>query len=221
MKTALRILVAASLCLPLLADGPPPHAKREPEPDPVGMNEPDQRAHILRMAKLYNLPPEVIEKARLNGIGIGEIDTVVDIAKAAGVELDEVIAARKGGMTWTALAAKYELKLEDIVKDEEARTALIEGEKNLVKQLAERFKLSEEQVLEYRSQVTDWGEVKLALTLSQRSGAPVDVLIGKFREGHGWGTIAKEYELNIGDLMRDPASRENLRNEEAKASGQQ
>lgn len=211
LRNALRILlVSLCFCTTLLADGPPAHAKKEPEPDPIGLNEPDQRAHILRMAKLYNVAPELIEQARIAGVGIGEIDVVLDIAKKAGVKPEEVIALKGRGTPWLTVTEKYGLKLEELVPDEDARTALIEGETALVTQLSERYSLSTEQVLGYRDQVADWGELRLALAISQKANVPVQELIDKAVQGHGWGTIAKEYKLNVGDLMRDPASRENF-----------
>lgn len=211
MKKRLIYFLATLLCCgTLLADGPPPHAKREPQPDPVGMKEPDQREHILRMAKQYGVAPELIEKARIAGIGVGEIDVVIDMAKAAKKDPEEVIGLRKKGATWVKIAEGYGVKLEDVVKDEDARTSLVQGEQNLAKNLGDQHGLTEEQVVAYRAQLSDWGETRLALTLAKMSGQPVDALIARFLKGEGWGTIGKDFDINIGRLMRDPKSNENF-----------
>lgn len=204
------LITTVLLCGIALAEGPPKHAKKEPEPDPPGLKEPDQREHILRMAKQLGVAPELIEKARLAGVGIGEIDVLMDMARLAKKEPDEVIALRKKGTPWVKIAEGYGLKLEDVVKDEDARTSLIQGETNLVTELATRHGISEEQVLAYRAQLAEWGEVRLALGMSKLSSAPVQSIIDRFLAGEGWGTIGKDLGVHIGQLMRDPKSTENF-----------
>jgi hypothetical protein len=48
-----------------------------------------------------------------------------------------------------------------------------------------------------------WGEVFIANRLAQRTGLSFDRIVGEFRAGKGWGDIAREHHLDLGQLVSD------------------
>lgn len=48
-----------------------------------------------------------------------------------------------------------------------------------------------------------WGELLIANRLAQRSGLSFDQIVGEFRSGKGWGKIANEHNVNLGQLVSD------------------
>jgi hypothetical protein len=168
------------------------------EPAP---NDPHQEEHIQRLAQEYGISAEVIEQAREAGIGIGEIDVLVDMSKAANKPVTDIIAARQRGQTWSAIAADHDLRLETVIRDEDVRNAVLQGDRNLGRQIADEFGISETAAAAYRARLAEWGEVKLALGLSKRSGVPVEQIIARAEKGEGWGDIAASMNLVPGTIM--------------------
>lgn len=68
--------------------------------------------------------------------------------------------------------------------------------------LAEEFGVGEAAVLELRAKGLGWGEVRHALTISRRSGQPVEEVLKLRDSGLGWGEIAKRYGFKLGEASR-------------------
>lgn len=173
------------------------------------INEANQQEHVKRLSSNYGISEELVEQARLAGIGIGEIDVLADMAKATGKPVSDIIALKQRGMTWAAIASEHHLRIEDIVKDEDSRAAVIDGERNLGRELAQEYGITEAAASSYRVRLAEWGEVKLALGMAKASGTPVETIVARAEKGEGWGDIATDLNLNIGTIMRDPDAPEN------------
>jgi hypothetical protein len=165
---------------------------------------------LQRMADRFRLSPDLVEPAREAGIGIGEVEVVTAIAAAAKVDPSDVITLKASGMSWPAVFDKYGLKPDSIVRDEEARDALMRGEIDLLTQLVQMYELPPDTLLGYHSRLAGWGEVRLALGMAKKAKVDIETIIARVKKGEGWGKLAAEYKVSIGALMRDPKSLENF-----------
>lgn len=48
-----------------------------------------------------------------------------------------------------------------------------------------------------------WGELLIANRLAQQTGLPFSQIVGEFRSGQGWGQIARQHGLNLGELVSE------------------
>jgi hypothetical protein len=46
-----------------------------------------------------------------------------------------------------------------------------------------------------------WGALEKANLIANRSGQSFDMIVGKFHSGEGWGKIAHDFGLNLGQLV--------------------
>src|SRR5207247_1341589 len=90
---------------------------------------------------------------------------------------------------------------DDPVKTEPAPvTTPVRKDGRKVAELAERFKVPEQQVSDLRAKGLGWGEVSHALGIAQKAGVPVADVMKLRDSGMGWGRIAKNYGFKMGDV---------------------
>lgn len=72
------------------------------------------------------------------------------------------------------------------------------GQQKQIDNLASEFGVTKEEVTALRDKGLGWGEVRHALSLSQKTGKPVGEIMMMREEGMGWGAIAKKEGVKLG-----------------------
>lgn len=98
----------------------------------------------------------------------------------------------------TALAAAG-ARADDPPKAEQSkeRTAA-PGQQKQIDKLAAEFGVTTEEVTSLRAKGLGWGEVRHALSLSQKTGKPVADIMKMRESGMGWGEIAHKEGVKLG-----------------------
>lgn len=68
------------------------------------------------------------------------------------------------------------------------------------RRLAREFEVEPAEVQALRDRNMGWGEIRQALSISQRSGKPVSEIVELRDSGMGWGEISARYELSPGNV---------------------
>jgi hypothetical protein len=109
------ILVSAIVALPVFAG--PRTAGPEGTQDVTTSSDLGMKSHV---AAISNLSTAQIDQLRSENYGWGEIAVFGGISAKSGQSFDTILADRKSGMGWGEIAAKYNLKLGEIIKDTRA-----------------------------------------------------------------------------------------------------
>lgn len=150
-------------------------------------------------------------------IRIHDPEEEVTKMKTLSLQLRYVLA---GLLVWAgALTAVPVRAVDDASVDAEAKTSVdneIEAEdgsirtETSVKQqekaalLAEKFNVSQETVLDLRTQQNlGWGEISHLLAISHKSGESVDTILTLRKDGMGWGEIAQKYGYKLGEIKKE------------------
>lgn len=96
----------------------------------------------------------------------------------------------------TSSAADVERTERNVSQQAEKKQVF--GQRRAAK-LAAEFKVSEAEVQALREKNMGWGEIRHALSLSQRSGRPLPEIVDLRESGMGWGEIAARYNVAPGE----------------------
>lgn len=72
-------------------------------------------------------------------------------------------------------------------------------------ELADKYQVPVADVRDLRAKNMGWGEIRHALSLSQRSGKPLSEIMKLHDSGMGWGSIARKEGLKLEDHGRGGA----------------
>jgi hypothetical protein len=89
-------------------------------------------------------------------------------------------------------------KAADPPKAESAAKPAAPGQQKQIDKLAAEFSVTKEQVTALRTQGLGWGEIRHALTLSSKTGKPVEDILKMRKDGIGWGEIANKEGVKLG-----------------------
>ncbi|MBI4349019.1 MAG: hypothetical protein HY553_19430 [Elusimicrobia bacterium] len=67
-------------------------------------------------------------------------------------------------------------------------------------ELAGRYGVPLQDVVDMRAKGLGWGEVRHALDISERSGKPLSEIMAQRDSGMGWGEIAKKHGVSLGPV---------------------
>ncbi len=90
---------------------------------------------------------------------------------------------------------------ESMAAPEDAEPAVVP---RLTSYLAERYEVSETQVNDMRAAGMGYGEIEISLALAEAIGdqGSMNDILGAREDGMGWGEIAQQHGLNLGQVMR-------------------
>lgn len=82
--------------------------------------------------------------------------------------------------------------------------ATAEGERAVVRHLSQELDIPASDLEAQRRQTKlGWGELLIAHRLAQRTGLPFEQVVEQFRSGKGWGRIAKDHGVSLGELVSE------------------
>lgn len=93
------------------------------------------------------------------------------------------------------------------------------GQQKQIDKLASEFSVTKEEVTSLRDKGLGWGEVRHALSLSQKTGKPVGDIMKMREDGMGWGAIAKKEGVKLDGVDKGARAKETpVRGPEPKSS---
>jgi hypothetical protein len=102
------------------------------------------------------------------------------------------------------LAQDSSAKLDEHVSAINRAAQTPQGEEVVAARLSKELGIPASTLEAQRAQTKlGWGELLIANRLAQTSGLSFDQVVGEFRSGKGWGKIAKEHNVNLGQLVSD------------------
>ncbi len=109
-----------------------------------------------------------------------------------------------GASPLPAWGAEPAAPLDDHAKAINRAAATPEGSQQVVEHLSKELNVPAATLRAQREQSKlGWGELSIANRLSQKTGVPVDQLIGEHKSGKGWGAIAKERNVKLGSMVSE------------------
>lgn len=102
------------------------------------------------------------------------------------------------------LAQDSSAKLDEHVSAVNRAAQTPKGEEVVAARLSKELGIPASTLEAQRAQTKlGWGELLIANRLAQKTGLSFDQVVGDFRSGKGWGKIAKEQNVNLGQLVSD------------------
>lgn len=100
-----------------------------------------------------------------------------------------------------AAALDFELSLKDKINSLNVE-ASVSGKDSMAGALAIELGMKEEFILRQKT-ITglSWGDLSVALYISNRTGKDINIIVKDYKKGHGWGRIAKAYGIRTDDLL--------------------
>lgn len=100
-----------------------------------------------------------------------------------------------------AAALDFELSLRDKINSLNVE-ASVSGRDSMAGALAMELGIKEEFILRQKP-ITglSWGDLSVALYISNRTGKDITIIVKDYKKGHGWGKIAKAYGIRTDDLL--------------------
>ncbi len=154
--------------------------------------------------------------------GCGELLIANSLATATGKTFGQIAELKASGEGWGQIAHDSNLKLGDIVSKAHHAVDGVAAQSDLQKHAADLDKQAEtpdgrERVLEQISQQTKvpvsvledqkaktrlgYGELFIANSLANATGKTFDQIAGLKASGQGWGKIAADNKVNLGDVV--------------------
>lgn len=100
-----------------------------------------------------------------------------------------------------AAALDFELSLRDKINSLNVE-ASVSGRDSMAGALAIELGMKEEFILRQKM-ITglSWGDLSVALYISNRTGKDITIIVKDYKRGHGWGRVAKAYGIRTDDLL--------------------
>ena len=97
------------------------------------------------------------------------------------------------------------------IKDPKVLTEPISpGEQKVIAKLALQYNVLEQDIVNLRAQGLGYGEISHALVIANKTGETLGTIVALRTDGMGWGTIAKKYNLNLGQITKEAKKSEKL-----------
>jgi len=100
-----------------------------------------------------------------------------------------------------ASAKDTEQDLRNAAQKIDKAAASPRGAKKVVTSLSEKFNITPSTIRDLRGQKLGFGEISILLALSQTTGKPISELLERFKSGQGWGKIAKDEGIKLGQVI--------------------
>src|SRR3989338_922321 len=99
-------------------------------------------------------------------------------------------------------ALDFELSLKDKINSLNVEASGTGGPDRIAGALAIEFGVKEDFILKQKIKTgLSWGDLSVALYISNKTGKDVDIIVKDYKKGHGWGKIAKAYGIRTDDLL--------------------
>ena len=98
------------------------------------------------------------------------------------------------------LREQERLREEERLRD---RERILENEDKILGKYAERFGVDKEALADLRARRFGYGEISHALVLSKMTEKPLDEIVAMRDAGKGWGQIADELGVKLGEAKRE------------------
>ena len=101
-----------------------------------------------------------------------------------------------------ASALDFEMSLKDKINSFNLEASGTGGPDRISGALAIEFGMKEEFILRQKI-ITGlrWGDLSVALYISNRTGKDITIIVRDHKKGHAWGRVAKAYGIRTDDLL--------------------
>src|SRR3990172_5438238 len=101
-----------------------------------------------------------------------------------------------------ASALDFEMRLKDKITSFNVEASGTGGPDRISGALAIEFGMKEEFILTQKI-ITglSWGDLSVALDISNRTGKDITIIVRDHKKGHAWGRVAKAYGIRTDDLL--------------------
>src|SRR3990172_6771633 len=101
-----------------------------------------------------------------------------------------------------ASALDFEMRLKDKITSFNVEASGTGGPDRISGALAIEFGMKEEFILRQKI-ITglSWGDLSVALYISNRTGKDMDIIVRDYKKGNAWGKVAKAYGIRTDDLL--------------------
>jgi len=93
-----------------------------------------------------------------------------------------------------------QLRKQERLRD---RERILENESKILEKYTERYGVDKETLADLRARRFGYGEISHALVLSKMAEKPLDEIVAMRQAGKGWGQIADELGVKLGEAKRE------------------
>jgi len=93
-----------------------------------------------------------------------------------------------------------QLRKQERLRD---RERILENESKILEKYTERYGVDKETLADLRARRFGYGEISHALVLSKMTEKPLDEIVAMRQAGKGWGQIADELGVKLGEAKRE------------------
>ena len=101
-----------------------------------------------------------------------------------------------------ASAIDFEMSLKDKINSLNVEASVSDGHDRVAGALAMELGMKQDFILRQKT-ITglSWGDLSVALYISNRTGKDITIIVKDYKKGHAWGRIAKAYGIRTDDLL--------------------
>ena len=101
-----------------------------------------------------------------------------------------------------ASAIDFEMSLKDKINSFNVEASGTSGHDRVAGALAMELGMKQDFILRQKT-ITglSWGDLSVALYISNRTGKDVDIIVRDYKKGNAWGKLAKAYGIRTDDLL--------------------
>lgn len=124
--------------------------------------------------------------------------------KRGGVFMKKIFLAIAAIVLIPAFAAAldFEMSLKDKINSFNVEASASGGPDRMAGALAIELGMKQEFILRQKT-ITglSWGDLSVALYISNRTGKDINIIVKDYKKGNAWGRIAKAYGIRTDDLL--------------------
>ena len=101
-----------------------------------------------------------------------------------------------------APAFDFELSIKDRISSLNLEASAPDGGTRVAAALAMELRIPEDLIIKHKARTgLSWGDLSVALYISNRTGKDVDIIVLDYKKGNAWGKVAKAYGIRTDDLL--------------------
>ena len=101
-----------------------------------------------------------------------------------------------------APAFDFELSIKDRISSLNLEASAPDGGTRVAAALAMELRIPEDLIIKHKARTgLSWGDLSVALYISNRTGKDVDIIVRDYKKGNAWGKVAKAYGIRTDDLL--------------------
>lgn len=99
-------------------------------------------------------------------------------------------------------ALDFELSLRDKINSLNIEASASGGPDRIAGALAIEYGMKEDFIRRHKVNTgLSWGDLSVALYISNRTGKDMDIIVRDYKKGNAWGKVAKAYGIRTDDLL--------------------